>query len=125
MRNKDIPEFTQTLLKEHGITETPVDVLRIAKASGVKVVRNSIVTSLSEGEHGRMYSAEGLKIIVYDDTLPLHDRRFTVAHELGHIFLDHEGEHRRFTNHIERQADMFARCLLDPQGGYECTEKHT
>lgn len=59
------------------------------------------------------------RIIFYKDTLAYHEKLFTIAHEIGHIFLGHmyngikqQGKGQQDVQ--EREADMFAYCLLAP-----------
>lgn len=62
----------------------------------------------------------GLFIIIYRDTEPSHRCRFTIAHELGHIFLGHllinTTAYRTFAvrDDNESAANVFARDLLAP-----------
>lgn len=49
-------------------------------------------------------------VIVYDETKPESRVRFTIAHELGHIYLGHEHDGEA----EEHEADCFARNLLAP-----------
>ena len=124
MRNKDIPEIVRQTLLDHNITEYPVDLLQLSRRAGIKVIKDSDVDELAAGEYGECLFCDNQWYIVYDDTQPLDKRRFTVAHELGHIFLKHNEEHDRFMKHIEdlkikhnrkieRQADIFARHLIN------------
>lgn len=57
-------------------------------------------------------------IIIYRTTLPKVRQRFTVAHELGHNFLEHTsifGDNEQFCNlSREKEADAFAGELLVP-----------
>lgn len=59
-------------------------------------------------------------LILYDDTLSEGAKRFTIAHEIGHIFLNHfSGDVK--SDSIETQASMFAARLLMPMCVlYEC-----
>lgn len=68
-------------------------------------------TFLEEGYEG--FSVTGLRgrtLILYNDQSPLCRQRFTVAHELGHLLLHHQGHLRRH----EEEADFFASLLLLP-----------
>lgn len=100
----------------------PVDVLKIARAANIKVVENSIVGELDPTEKGKTYFDGVNWVIIYDDRQDVMSSRFTVAHELGHIFLGHALTHTKYENvrefgkkpRTEQQADMFAIRLLCP-----------
>lgn len=110
----------QTLL-DHNIRELPVSVIRICNQSGISVVKNSTVNELRNREDA-ISILDGKKwYIIYDDTVIQQRSRFTLAHELGHIFLGHPlkaGYHARTIDterpEVERQADRFAADLLAP-----------
>lgn len=60
-----------------------------------------------------------IKTIFLNQTLAETERKFSIAHELGHIFLDHDynkiwlSNHTGFTlNKFENQANQFAVYLL-------------
>lgn len=62
-------------------------------------------------DHGYTISDKiGHFIIVYNDSKDIATIRFTLAHELGHIILDHNGKYE----YQEKEADCFARNLLCP-----------
>ena len=122
MRNKDIPEVVRQCLLYYNVTESPVDLLQLSRRAGIKVIKNSDVDELSAGEYGECLFHDNQWYIVYDDTRTPEQMRFTVGHELGHIFLKHNEEYDRFMKHIEdlkikhsrkieRQADIFAQLL--------------
>lgn len=100
----------------------PVDILKIAREAGIKVVKDSRVRDLSPGENGKSYFDGKNWIIIYNDQNPTELSRVTVAHELGHIFLGHELLYVKYVNvrefqrkpKAEQQADMFAQRLLCP-----------
>ena len=53
-----------------------------------------------------------LTLILYNDTIENRGRaNFTVAHELGHVYLNHTEE----TPRAQREADRFAAALLMPE----------
>ncbi len=62
--------------------------------------------------------ADGTFYIVYKKGVLVERQRFTVAHEIGHIALDHitfSGESSQFSNRSqEQEADAFASALLIP-----------
>ena len=104
------------------VDSLPVDVLKICRAIGVKVVKNSIVNDLEPNEYGKSYYDGKKWIIIYNDKNDVATCRFTVAHELGHIFLGHALTYTKYRDisefgkksKSEQQADMFALRLLCP-----------
>ena len=76
-------------LLDFDIRELPVKPSTIAKQLGIKIIKNSSINELSEGESGATYLINSKWYIVYNDTEPRQRSRFTVAHELGHILLGH------------------------------------
>ena len=109
-------------LIDYDIDSLPIDVLKIARSAGFRVIKNSSVNILFEGESGRSYYDGNRWYIIYDDRNPTELSRFTIAHELGHIFLGHELKHIKYshtqqiaaTPKSEIQADRFAIKLLCP-----------
>lgn len=108
-------------LIDYKIDALPVDLLKIVNDAGIKIRKNSDVGILSGCESGACMLDSGTWYMVYDDEATLGRRRFTVAHELGHLFLGHElvnGYHGRTFNtdrpQSEKEADMFAARLLAP-----------
>ncbi len=54
----------------------------------------------------------GRALILYNDRIPHHRRvNFTIAHELGHVYLRHTDE----SDKSQREADRFAAALLMPE----------
>ena len=106
---------------DFGVNRLPVKVLGIARAAGIRVVRNSIVNELRPGEAGVSITDGSVWTVIYDDSRSIEESRVIVAHELGHIFLGHEHKYggRRFgfsgiPTKSEREADLFAMRLLAP-----------
>jgi len=109
------------VLIDNSADALPVNVVKIAKDNEIMLLKNSEVQELREGEAGISVYDGSDWFIVYDDTLPLERKRYTVAHELEHIFLGHPliaGFHRRAnakTLHpTEKEANSFAIRLLSP-----------
>ena len=59
----------------------------ICKALDIKMVKNSQVNMLRKDQNGLAVYVGEQWYIIYDETMPLEEKRFTLAHELGHIFL--------------------------------------
>ena len=119
---KSIRNSAWHCLIDFKIDRLPIDVLKIAKTADIKVIRNSLVNDLLPNENGKSYFDGSDWIIIYDDTKPTVVSRFTVAHELGHIFLGHEIKHTKYSEanefrkkpRSEQEADMFAMRILCP-----------
>ena len=128
------------VIRDYGITSCPCDLDKIIKllSNEVKLIPYTLYAkragiSLAETIH-QMESEVGTCIyfvnrnqylILYNDTKDYAWCRFTIAHELGHVFLEHlitagvdmlrksqmsEREYKEY----EREADAFARNLLSP-----------
>ena len=113
MIEKNIPFEVKKCLIEYNIRQYPVDLLRLARNAGIKIVKDESVRALALNERGKCITDGREWIIVYDGNQPPEQIRFTVAHELGHIFLGHREEHISFVKRIESQADAFAFELLN------------
>ena len=126
MKNRlEIEKSVASLLEKHSVTEPPVPVERIANAEGVFIID----TAYSGDVSGALIRANGLVGIAVNASHHPNRRRFTVAHELAHYRLKHEGEHvdRDFTvirrddksseanDSFEIEANAFAACLLMPR----------
>lgn len=119
---KEIRNGAWQCLADFEIDRLPVDILSIAKYANVRVVKNSMIDVLKNGERGRAFYDNDKWIIVYDDSLSVPEARMTVSHELGHIFLGHDVEYAEYFGIrefkkipvSERQADDFAARLLCP-----------
>lgn len=99
----------------------PVDLVQIVNKNGITLLKNSDVHELRNGEAGISIFDGKQWFIVYNDDHPIGRKRFTVAHELGHIFLGHPliaGYHARTTGRevtqTENEANVFASRFLAP-----------
>lgn len=115
------------VLAKRNISALPVDPLAIAEREGIPCEK---ISSASPGISGCLLKSADQFGIFYSDSFSSEGfRRFTVAHELGHYFLDGHCEHifadgkirhqsdSGFTSddHCEREADTFAAALLMPE----------
>ncbi len=102
------------------VNTLPVIVSKIAKAADITILKNSKVDFLRAGESGKTIVQRKRFFIIYRDTEPSSRCRFTIAHELGHIFLGHllinTPQYRTFSirDDNESEANVFARDLLAP-----------
>lgn len=108
-------------LIDNKIDSLPVDIIKIAIDNNITLIKDSDAGELRPDEAGISIYDGNEWFIVYDDSLPLGRKRFTVAHELGHIFLGHPlvaGFHARTTARVvpptENEANIFASRFLSP-----------
>lgn len=117
---KNVRNSAWQALLDFNVTKLPVSVNSIAKQLGIKVIKNSDIHELQNGERGVTLFKDEHWYIVFDDTESVPVCRFTVAHELGHILLGHilvsGTKYRTFSkcDEEEQEADMFAARLLAP-----------
>ncbi|KAM3108257.1 ImmA/IrrE family metallo-endopeptidase [Phormidesmis sp. 146-33] len=130
IRRKYIRQTVSQLLKAHGISEAPVDVVALASDMGIEVLPTEADDSLS----GFLFRGEGGQQPVIGVNSAHHARRqrFTIAHELGHYVLHgaekvhYDDKSRGFQVHLrsavsaegsdrlEVEANAFAAELLMP-----------
>lgn len=108
-------------LIDYNISELPVKVTDIIKRSeNIKLIKNSNVNILKPNESGITILNNGIFNIIYNDKEISSRCRFTIAHELGHIFLGHlfvnNPQYKTFklNDSSESLANVFARDLLAP-----------
>lgn len=105
-------------LIDYKINSLPVKVSWIVKQSNIALLKNSAVNLLSKNESGTTLMQNDKFYIIYADEQSPQRCRFTIAHELGHIFLGHlfnkNGKGFLTTDDTESSANVFARDLLAP-----------
>lgn len=105
-------------LIDYNINSLPVKVSQIAKQADIVLLKNSVANLLSKNESGTTLIQNDKLYIVYADEQSPKRCRFTIAHELGHIFLGHlfakNGKGFVITDDAEHSANVFARDLLAP-----------
>lgn len=115
------------ILKDAGITSPPVDVEELARSLGVTILKDSLDPEVS----GLLYRRADSTVIAVNRDHPETRRRFTIAHEVGHLRL-HDGrplivdhvvrarinlrDHQSSlaTDREEIEANRFAATLLMP-----------
>ena len=125
IRKKLISQTTASLLNAAGITQAPVDVKGLAKLQGAIVVEEPNKDETS----GFLYQVPGSPAVIGVNANHHPNRkRFTVAHELGHLVLhtktgvhvDHaivkmrDARASEGTDEDEMEANRFAAELLMP-----------
>lgn len=105
-------------LIDYKINSLPVKVSQIAKQADITLLKNSAVNLLHQNESGTTLMQNDKLYIIYADEQSPQRCRFTIAHELGHIFLGHlfckDGNGFATTDDAEHLANVFARDLLAP-----------
>lgn len=119
-REIEIETAVVELLSDFGITEYPISIKRIVETLGIDLVPYSCLqpqelalarSASNDAFHVRTPNYSQACIVLDDTCSAYHNRtRFSGAHELGHIIL----EHREDTPNREREADYFAGYLLAP-----------
>jgi Zn-dependent peptidase ImmA (M78 family) len=84
MNRKKIRQIVKGILDEHSVISPPIDVTYIAKALNIELRIRDFAEDLS----GFAYQKNGEKVIGVNAREGRLRQRFTIAHELGHIFLD-------------------------------------
>lgn len=118
--------MARKVIKDHKLSEVPTDLTKVFQKLGLKY----IVLNDPEGIDGAIIEIENKPTIAYlNKAKPIPRQRFTLAHELGHIFLKHSKrdfynaeESREFGDEEidqskppqEKEADAFASELLVP-----------
>ena len=119
MSSRSEVEGIATELRQKSVSTSPVHLNSIASRMGVSAISYSEIP-----EEGRLIrDAVGRVFIELRSDRPTHRRRFTLAHELVHLHLDH-GKHRSAVIHSrvsaqrhveeERLCDSVAAALLIP-----------
>lgn len=113
-----IPKFyriSQSCLLSCNINTIPIPLNKICKHYNIKIIAASTLSTkyLSDNELGACFITQKQKYIVVQDTISKPLQRFTVAHEIGHILLNHL-PNTFITREQEIEAELFALCLLMP-----------
>jgi Zn-dependent peptidase ImmA (M78 family) len=100
MKKKSIEEFARQTLKDHDMYSIPVDPVVLANKMGIRV-SNAV---FSDPSLSGMIAKRGnhSSILVKDDDA-LNRKKFTIAHELGHMLLHLKVEDGEFID----KADYF------------------
>lgn len=107
----------QILADEH-INELPIQIITLCKNLGI--VCKAYDTNFDKRD-GFSLIVDDVPHIYFNKDSYIPRKRFTVAHELGHILLGHVGKYELVNrepssndNEIEQQANIFASRLLAP-----------
>lgn len=127
MHYETIDDLACKVLRDHKITEAPIDPKRVAELIGLSVVE---VPHENDDLCGLLLKGDKKAIIGVNALHHNNRKRFTIAHEIGH-FLLHKNENTFLDHHEnfdmvkfrknsspktqeEREANCFAAALLMP-----------
>lgn len=106
----------QILLREH-VCALPVSVSELARGMGIRIM----YYKSDNEDDGYSTLDEGEPMIFINSAAANNRKRFTAAHELGHILLGHVGKYALVNrepsasdNPIEQEANVFASRILAP-----------
>ena len=96
------------IYKKYNISTFPINCLELAKKCGYKIIKYSELTETKRSACLSLSKDACIvkKILHYEDRNKSERIRFSIAHELGHVFLNSE---------LEEDADNFASHFLAPR----------
>ena len=118
-RYKLVRDIALEILIQENIRELPVKPIALSRSMGIEAVYD-------ENTHGKADGyctiLQGVSYIAIDPEINRQQRRFTVAHELGHLLLGHIDPdyitifrgYNEINKSMEMEADLFAAILLAP-----------
>lgn len=124
MIGEEIKTMVNEILRETDLGTTPVAIVSIATFYGFNVYKANMsdnVAGLILADEHNIKNFDSNKIIIVNSNQAPTRQRFTIAHELGHYFLDGKPPrcyaHRDsgVYNAKERAANSFASALLMPE----------
>ncbi len=99
----------EILIREH-IEELPVKLIPLCKKMHIKIIKYSDAPQIpNKSGDGCQAVIGGNMYILYNEGVSDERKRFTIAHELGHIIMKHSG-----LPDDEHEANVFASRLLMP-----------
>lgn len=132
MEIDDIIKKVENILTKCKVFSAPIPIVSIAEEYGFIVIESNLKESgfmLIDEDGVNVNGEKHQKVICINAKDSPLRKRFTIAHELGHFFLEVEGQteakryfvHREFRDENfdakkERAADLFASELLIPNG---------
>ena len=120
-----ISTIVRDILKKNRINSFPINLKKITASLKVQIKKEKLENDIS----GFLYLKDNKSIIVVNDSHPEVRQRFTIAHELGHLLLNHNSDlfvdnenilyratQTKDANYkLEKEANKFAAELLMPE----------
>lgn len=120
-RYDEIREEVANFIEDFGIEAYPFSIWVLLRQMGIRLIPYSMFPDQLRSEVERAWpDAITLRpdnfnaaetVIFYNDQRPRERIRFTLAHELAHLVLEHPDEE---SDELEGEADIFANYLLAP-----------
>ena len=126
MNYKNSRDAAWQLLKKHKVSSLPVNLSKICKAERIRLFTyeegEKLIKKLQLEENMTENDAFSLRrVIFYNNESIVARQRFSIAHEMGHIFLHSTREATVYNreptpndNPLESEANIFASRLLAP-----------
>ncbi len=123
-RQLEIQSMVNSLLKTHNLLTPPISLFNIVRAENITYYEENLASLGMDNADAFLYRDSQKKVIVINTNEHLFEvkKRFSLAHELGHLFLHtREGQqYIEYRNGIykdpikEEEANFFAACILMP-----------
>lgn len=116
-----IEHITNNFILKNNLQKLPIDVVDVARNNGWVLIPFTKAPQFIYNKFSELiYTDWGFTIrqgnqyfIFYEDRIRIEIQRFTIAHEMGHIVLNHFNGQNFCVK--EKDANMFASCLLMPR----------
>lgn len=105
---KDARNLAWNILLKYDLYSFPIDTTKLANKLNIEIYETK---DLPNDIYAFNTTKNRKKIICYKDSGNIDINRFTIAHELGHILLEHDNNIKEYK---EEQANIFASRLLCP-----------
>lgn len=116
--------LARKLLKDAGINQIPVSLWKVIKHVQTNHNLEVIPHNFGEKISGMLVMADENATIGYNNEQHWHRRRFTIGHELGHLFMGHVCNNDPNDNR-EQEANEFAAELLMPLATLKASYRKT
>jgi len=120
-RKSSAKKIAQNLIKEAGITSAPVSLQKVIEHLQKTISLNVQKVKFSENMSGMLVTFKDedreSSAIAYNESHPWCRRRFTIAHEIGHLLMGHTCNKTIYggDNFNEIESNVFASELLMPK----------
>jgi Zn-dependent peptidase ImmA (M78 family) len=115
LRRDRIESLAAEVLRRHGIDAPPVPIEQLVKAEGAKISAEDIPSDIS----GFLYCGSPIPVVGVNARQPLTRRRFSMAHELGHLLMHSERLRTKGGLHVDREMlklrDRNSSAGVDPE----------